>query len=196
MVVTIDPRGQSGYGAAFGKANWEHPGVAQVEDLTDGVKYLRDTYNVDAKKVAVSGWSFGGFQTQMCMYTAPDVFTLGIAGAGPVEWQNYNNWYSGGVIGKSKPSTNPPDLDKYSLTKLAKNLKSPLMLLHGMEDTNVLFQDTVHVYQELLRWGKGDLVELVLDPTGDHGMGGDLNTRDRLAIYIRFMEKWWGPLGN
>lgn len=196
IVVTIDPRGQSGYGAVFGKANFEHPGVAQVEDLTDGVKYLREKYNVDPKKVAVSGWSFGGFQTQMCMYTAPDVFTLGIAGAGPTEWQNYNNWYSGGVIGKSKPGQNPPDLDKYSLTKLAKNLKSPLMLLHGMEDTNVLFQDTIHVYQELLHWGKGDLIELVLDPTGNHGMGGDLDTRDRLAIYVRFMEKWWGPLGN
>jgi dipeptidyl aminopeptidase/acylaminoacyl peptidase len=192
IVVTIDPRGQSGYGAVFGKANFDHPGVAQVEDLTDGVNYLKEKYNVDAKKVGVSGWSFGGFQTQMCMYTAPDVFTLGIAGAGPTEWQNYNSWYSGGVIGKSKAGSNPPDLDKFSLTKIAQNLKSPLLLLHGMEDTNVLFQDTIHVYQKLMQWGKGDLVELVIDPTGDHGLGGDISYRDTLAIYLRFIEKWWG----
>lgn len=190
VTVTIDPRGQSGYSAAFGKANWNSPGKAQVEDLTDGVKHLIANYNVDPKRVAINGWSFGGFQTQMCMYTAPDVFTLGIAGAGVTEWQNYNTWYSGGVIGESRTGK-PEDLDKYSLTSLAKNLKSPMLLLHGMEDTNVLFQDTIVVYRKLLQYGKGDLVELSLDPTGGHGMGGDMNTKDRHAIYLAFIKKWW-----
>ncbi len=191
VTVTIDPRGQSGYGAEFGKANWEKPGVAQVEDLSDGVKFLIANYGVDPKKVAVNGWSFGGFQTQMCMYTAPDTFTLGIAGAGPTEWQNYNTWYTGGVIGQSKVGS-PDNLDKYSLTKLAKNLRSPLLLLHGMEDTNVLFQDTVKVYQALLQAGKGPLVELTLDPTGSHGLGGDISTHDRHAIYLAFIQRRWG----
>lgn len=192
VTVTIDPRGQSGYGNVFGKANYEQPGKAQVEDLTDGVKYLVANYGVDPQKVAVNGWSFGGFQTQMCMYTAPDVFTLGIAGAGPTEWQNYNNWYSTGVIGPV-PNAKPEDLDKYSLTYLAKNLRSPLMLLHGMEDTNVLFQDTIKVYRKLLQYGRGPLVELAFDPTGGHGMGGDMDSRDRHAIYLGFINKWWGP---
>lgn len=191
VTVTIDPRGQSGYGAAFGKANWEKPGVAQVEDLSDGVKYLVANWGVDPAKVAVNGWSFGGWQTQMCLYTAPDVFTLGIAGAGPTEWQNYNTWYTGGVIGNS-PKGDPKPLDKYSLTHLAKNLKSPLLLLHGVEDTNVLFQDTVHVYRELMQMGKGPLVELTIDPTGSHGLGGDINNRDRHAIYLAFLLKHWG----
>ncbi|HVK06699.1 MAG TPA: prolyl oligopeptidase family serine peptidase [Armatimonadaceae bacterium] len=189
ITAIIDPRGSSGYGAAFGKANYEAPGVAQVEDLTDGVNYLKQEFNVDPKKVGVRGWSFGGFQTQMCLYTAPDVFTLGIAGAGPTEWQNYNNWYVGGVIGANKKAD---DLDKYSLTKLAKNLKSPLMLLHGLEDTNVLAQDTIKVYRELLKTGKGPLVELVLDPTGGHGLGGDINAQDRFRIYAGFLERHWG----
>jgi dipeptidyl aminopeptidase/acylaminoacyl peptidase len=192
VTVTIDPRGQSGYGNIFGKANYEQPGKAQVEDLTDGVKYLVSNYGLDPKKVAITGWSFGGFQTQMCMYSAPDVFSLGIAGAGPTEWQNYNNWYSTGTIGPV-PNSKPEDLDKYSLTYLAKNLRSPMMLLHGMEDTNVLFQDTVKVYRKLLQYGRGPLVELALDPTGGHGMGGDMDTRDRHAIYLGFINKWWGP---
>lgn len=187
--ATIDPRGTTGYGAAFGKANYEKPGVAQVADLTDGVKYLSGQYAIDADKVGIHGWSFGGFQTQMCLYTAPDVFKLGIAGAGPTEWQNYNNWYVGGVIGANKK---PDELDKYSLTKLAKNLKGSLMLLHGMEDTNVLAQDTIHVYQALLKAGKGPQVELVLDPTGAHGLGGDIKTRDRYAIYAGYLERHWG----
>jgi dipeptidyl-peptidase 4 len=185
----IDPRGTTGYGAAFGKANYEQPGIPQVEDLTDGVTFLTAQSPIDPDKVGIHGWSFGGFQTQMCLYTAPDVFKLGIAGAGPTEWQNYNNWYVGGVIGANKK---PEELDKYSLTKLAKNLKGNLMLLHGLEDTNVLAQDTIHVYQALLKAGKGPQVELVLDPTGSHGLGGDIKTRERFAIYAGYLERHWG----
>lgn len=191
VVVTIDPRGQSGYGAAFGVANFEKPGVPQVEDLSDGVKWLIENYGVDPKKVAVSGWSFGGWQTQMCLYTAPDVFTLGIAGAGPTEWQNYNNWYTTNAIGDDDPKKDA-DLDRFSLTAIAKNLRSPLLLLHGVEDTNVLYQDTMNVYRKLLQYGKGHLVELAVDPTGDHGMGGDMSSRDRMAIYVSFLLRHFG----
>jgi len=152
---------------------------------------VNSNYGGDPTKVAIKGWSIGGWQTQMCRYTAPDTFTLGIAGAGPTEWQNYNTWYTGGVIGNS-PKGDPAYLDKYSLTHLAKNLKSPLMLLHGVEDTNVLFQDTIKVYRELLQFGKGQFVELAIDPTGSHGMGGDMNNRDRHAIYLTFILKHWG----
>jgi len=196
ICVTVDPRGSSGYGAVFGAANWEQPGKPQVEDLTDCVKYLDETYGVDRKRVGVHGWSFGGFQTQMCLYTAPDVFTLGIAGAGPTEWQNYNNWYSGGVIGPAKVGK-PEELDKFSLTKLAGNLKGDLLLLHGIEDTNVLAQDTIKVYRELLKAGKGPQVELVLDPTGGHGLGGDIRAKDRFLIYEAFiLRRWENPRRN
>lgn len=191
ITVTIDPRGQSGYGAEFGKANWEQIGVPQVEDLSDAVEYFDEKYGIDRERVGVTGWSFGGFQTLKCMFSAPDVFTLGLAGAGPTEWQNYNTWYSGGVVGPSRLN-NPNDLDKYSLTHEAKNLRSPLLLIHGMEDTNVLFQDSISVYRQLLQWGLGHLVEFVVDPTGGHGLGGDINTRDRHEIYLAFIIKHWG----
>lgn len=190
VTVTIDPRGQSGYGAVFGKANWEQPGKAQTEDLVDGVKFLVSHHGVDPARVGINGWSFGGFQTQMCLFTAPETFTLGIAGAGPTEWQNYNTWYTGGVIGQTRDGK-PEDLDKYSLTHLAKNLRSPLMLLHGVEDDNVLFQDTIKVYRKLLQYGKGHLVELSIDPTGGHGMGGDMSNHDRHRIYEEFIKKAW-----
>lgn len=190
ITVTIDPRGQSDYGSAFGKANWDNVGVNQTEDIVDLIKHYDAKGMVDRSRVGLNGWSFGGFQTQRTMYTQPGWVTLGIAGAGPTEWQNYNTWYSGGVIGNA-PKGKVEEIDKYSLTHVAKNLQSPLLLLHGMEDTNVLFQDTVHVYQKLLQAGKGPLVELCLDPTGGHGMGGDINTRDRHAIYLAFILKHW-----
>lgn len=190
VTVVIDPRGQSGYGGVFEKANYERVGKPQVEDLVDGVKYLTEEYNIDKKRVGVYGWSFGGFQTQMCLYTAPDVFQVGIAGAGPTEWENYNSWYATGTIGPS--GTDKPDQKKYSLRPLAKNLKGKLLLIHGIEDTNVLFQDTVAIYRELLQAGKETNVELFLDPTGGHGLGGDVKRLNRYRKYEEFLLRTLG----
>lgn len=190
VTVVIDPRGQSGYGGLFEKANYEQVGKPQVEDLVDGVKHLTEKFNVDEKRVALHGWSFGGFQTQMCMYTEPDVFPVGMAGAGPTEWENYNAWYTTGTVGPSKTGT--PDQKKYSLRPLAKNLKGKLLLVHGMEDTNVLFQDTVAIYRELLKAGKEAHVELFLDPTGGHGLGGDVKTLNKMRKYEEFLLRTIG----
>lgn len=190
LTVVIDPRGQSGYGGFFEKSNYEKVGKPQVEDLTDGVKFLTENFNVDNKRVAIHGWSFGGFQTQMCLYTEPDVFQVGMAGAGPTEWENYNAWYTTGTVGPSRKGT--PDQKKYSLRPLAKNLKGKLLLVHGMEDTNVLFQDTVAIYRELLKAGKETNVELFLDPTGGHGLGGDVKRVNRFKKYEEFLLRTIG----
>lgn len=190
ITCSIDPRGQSGYGSVFEKANFEQVGKPQTEDLVDGVRWFIANHGVDEKRVAIHGWSFGGFQTQMCLYTEPDVFAAGIAGAGPTEWENYNSWYSQGTIGKT--GTGTADLKKFSLLPLAKNLKARLMLVHGMEDSNVLYQDTVRVYRELLKAGKEARVELFLDPTGGHGLGGDVKTLGRFRKYEDFLVTYVG----
>lgn len=191
FAVAIDPRGQSGYGAVFGRANWNNPGAAQTEDLVDLARFMIDNFPVDPERVGINGWSFGGFQTLHTMLNAPETYKLGIAGASPTQWQNYNNWYVGGVIGEAKDGK-PDSLDEFSLTRQADRLRGPLLLVHGVEDTNVLFQDAIMLYREFLRWGKGPLVELVIDPTGGHGLGGDIDTRDRLFIYDAFVQRHWG----
>jgi dipeptidyl aminopeptidase/acylaminoacyl peptidase len=190
VTVTIDPRGMSGYGGLFEKSNFEQVGKPQVEDLVDGVKFLVANYGVDPKRAGMHGWSFGGFQTQMCLYTEPDVFACGIAGAGPTEWENYNKWYSTGTVGPTR--TGQPDLQKFSLLPLSKNLKSKLLLVHGMEDSNVLFQDTVRVYRELLKAGKETLVELFVDPTGGHALGGDVERVGKARKYEEFLLRCLG----
>ena len=190
LAVVIDPRGQSGYGGLFEKSNYDQVGKPQVEDLVDGVKHLAENFNIDDKRVGIHGWSFGGFQTQMCLYTEPDVFQVGMAGAGPTEWENYNAWYTTGTVGPSKKGS--PDQKKYSLRPLAKNLKGKLLLVHGMEDTNVLFQDTVAIYRELLKAGKEAHVELFLDPTGGHGLGGDVKTLNKMRKYEEFLLRTLG----
>ena len=190
LSVVIDPRGQSGYGGLFEKANYDQVGKPQVNDLVDGVKFLTENFNIDNKRVGIHGWSFGGFQTQMCLYTEPDVFQVGMAGAGPTEWENYNAWYTTGTVGPSKKGS--PDQKKYSLRPLAKNLKGKLLLVHGIEDTNVLFQDTVAIYRELLKAGKEAHVELFLDPTGGHGLGGDVKTINKMRKYEEFLLRTLG----
>lgn len=185
VTATIDPRGASGYGAVFEKANFEQVGKPQTEDLVDGARWFVKHHGVDEKKMAMHGWSFGGFQTQMVMYTEPDVFAVGIAGAGPTEWHNYNSWYSTGTIGANNPGKT--DLEKYSLLPLAKNLKGKLLLVHGVEDSNVLYQDTVRVYRELLKADKEVNVELFIDPTGGHGLEGDVKTIGRYRKYEDFL---------
>ncbi|MFG0284984.1 MAG: prolyl oligopeptidase family serine peptidase [Phycisphaerales bacterium JB039] len=190
VTATVDPRGASGYGAVFEKANFEQVGKPQTEDLVDAAHWLVENAGVDEKRMALHGWSFGGFQTQMVMYTEPDVFAAGIAGAGPTEWHNYNSWYSTGTIGDNKPGKT--DLEKFSLLPLAKNLKGQLLLVHGVEDSNVLYQDTVRVYRELLKADKETLVELFIDPTGGHGLGGDVKTINRYRKYESFLLRTIG----
>jgi dipeptidyl-peptidase 4 len=185
VTIAVDPRGHSNYGRKFSGANWERPGEPQSEDLEDLVKLLPAQFGVDAGRVGLNGWSFGGFQTQYTMYTRPDLFAAGIAGAGPTEWENYNSWYSGRTIGKVDRSK--PVLRKYSLLPLAKGLRKPLLLVHGMQDPNVLYQDTVNVYRALLESGKESLVELFLDPDGEHAMGGAVKP----AGWHRKYEAFW-----
>ena len=99
--------------------------------------YKRQEYGgIDEKRVGIHGWSFGGFQTQMCMYTAPETFAVGIAGAGPTEWENYNAWYAQGVVGDTR--VGQADLAEFSLVPRAKELQGRLLLIHGMKDDNVL----------------------------------------------------------
>ncbi|MES2073717.1 MAG: prolyl oligopeptidase family serine peptidase [Pseudomonadota bacterium] len=190
VTVAVDPRGHSNYGRRFSDANWEQPGKPQTEDLEDLAKYMDKKLGVDGKRIGLTGWSFGGFQTQYTMYTSPDTFAAGIAGAGPTEWENYNSWYSGRTIGKTERSK--PSLRRYSLLPLTAGLKKPLLLVHGMQDPNVLYQDTVNVYRALLENGKESLVDLFLDPDGEHGLGGAVKPKALHKKYESFFLEHLG----
>jgi len=191
VMVTVDPRGHSNYGRKFSDANWEQPGKPQADDLEDALNYAASHFGVDKARVGLTGWSFGGFQTQFTMYTKPDLFAAGIAGAGPTEWENYNAWYTGRTLGKTDRSK--PSLKRFSLIPLAKNLKKPLLLVHGMVDDNVLYQDTVNVYRALLESGKDALVDLYLDPEGRHGLGGAVQP---VNLHRKFEAFWVRNLGE
>jgi dipeptidyl aminopeptidase/acylaminoacyl peptidase len=187
VMLAVDPRGQSSYGRTFSDANWEQVGKPQVENLEDLVKFMGTGFGVDTKKVGLHGWSFGGFQTQMTLYTSPDTFACGVAGAGPTEWENYNSWYSGRTIGTSVRGK--PTLRKFSLIPLARNLRKPLLLMHGMDDPNLLYQDTIKVWRAQLESGKEALVDLFVDPEGSHGLGGAVQRKGQYKKFESFFVK-------
>ncbi len=186
VTINIDPRGQSGYGRKFNEANFKNPGKAQTEDLEDLMKEIgKGGFGIDADRVGLHGWSFGGFQTLYTLFNSPDTFACGISAAPPTQWENYNSWYTGATIGDS--IRGKMNIRKYSLIPMAKNLKKPLLLVHGMMDKNVLYQDTVNVYRALLEAGKETLVDLFLDPEGGHGLGGAIKNK---GTYKKF-ESWF-----
>lgn len=186
VTINIDPRGQSGYGRKFNEANFKNPGESQTEDLEDLVKEIKKGgFGVDTSRIGLHGWSFGGYQTLYTMFRSPDTFACGISAAPPTQWENYNSWYTGATIGESKRGK--MNLRKYSLLPMAKNLKNPLLLVHGMMDKNVLYQDTVNVYRALLKAGKETIVDLFLDPDGGHGLGGSVKNK---GTYKKF-ESWF-----
>jgi dipeptidyl-peptidase 4 len=191
VTVVIDTRGMSGYGRKFSEANFENPGNSQVEDLEDLVAHMKNGFGVDTDRLGLHGWSFGGYQTIKTMLSSPETFACGIAVASVTEWENYNSWYTGSTIGKSVRGK--PTLRKYSLLPLAKNLKHPILLIHGMLDPNVLYQDTLKMYQALLEAGKETLVDLFLDPTGDHSLNGIAKNK---SIYKKFESYFLNHLGN
>ncbi len=194
VAIDIDPRGQSGYGKKFNEANWQHPGKPQTEDLEDLVKHIKTGFGVDIKRLGLHGWSFGGFQTLYTMLTSPDTFACGISAAPPTQWENYNSWYTGATIGKSVRGK--LTMRKYSLIPLAKNLKHPLLMVHGMVDPNVLYQDTVNMYRAFLEAGKESLVDLFLDPEGKHGLGGAVKNKSTYKKFSTWFAKHLGEVKN
>lgn len=185
VTVVVDPRGQSGYGRRFQEANWKDPGKAQTEDLEDLVTLMGKDWGVDQKHIGLHGWSFGGFQTLYTLFHSPETFACGIATASPTQWENYNSWYSASTIDASERGK--PTLSRHSLIPWARYLRRPLLLVHGMLDDNVLYQDTVNVYRALLESGKETLVDLFLDPDGDHGLGGAVKN----WTVFRKYESWF-----
>lgn len=185
VAINIDPRGQSGFGAEFNEANWENPGNSQVEDLEDLAGYIGTGFGVDKSRLGLHGWSFGGYQTIKTFVSSPETFACGIATASVTEWENYNSWYAAATIGKSERGKTA--LRKYSLIPLAKNLKNPLLLVHGMMDANVLYQDTLNMYRAFLEAGKEKIVEIFLDPEGEHGLRGTVQDK---AVFNKY-ESWF-----
>ncbi len=166
LILTVDNRGTPGRGKAFEAANYLSLGEEDCDDQAAAVKELASRGYVDTDHVAITGHSYGGFMTLAAMLRYPDVFQVGVAGAPPTDWRNYDTIYTERYM--RTPEENPEGYDKFSAVQLASNLKGKLLLLHGMVDDNVHPTNSWQLVEALQT--RNIPFEMMFFPNADHGI--------------------------
>jgi dipeptidyl aminopeptidase/acylaminoacyl peptidase len=185
-VLDIDYSGSAGYGRDWRTAIYRHMGGKDLSDEVDGVKFLVANYGVNPKHVGLYGGSYGGFMTLMAMFTAPDVFTSGAAIRSVTDWAHYNHEYTANIL--NEPYTDEKAYRQSSPIYFADGLKGNLLMLHGMLDQNVNFQDIVRLTQRLIELHK-DNWWLAPYPIEDHAFEQASSWTDEYKrIYKLFNE--------
>jgi dipeptidyl-peptidase-4 len=152
IIFTLDNRGSWGRGHAFETPIYHQFGKVELEDQLAGVKYLKSLPYVDASRIGIWGWSYGGTMTLEAMFNAPDVFKAGAAVAPVSDWRLYDTIYTERYMGR--PQDNPDGYQNSSPVNQAGNLKGPLLLAHGTGDDNVHFANTTEVINKLILNGR------------------------------------------
>jgi dipeptidyl aminopeptidase/acylaminoacyl peptidase len=192
--VVLDPdyRGSAGYGRDWRTAIYRHMGGHDLDDVVDGARYLVEKQRVNAKRIGVYGGSYGGFITLMAMFTSPDTFAAGAALRPVTDWSHYNHAYTSNIL--NEPQTDPEAYRQSSPMYFADGLKGGLLILHGMVDTNVLFQDSVRLVQRLIELRKEDW-SIGIFPVENHGFEEETSWADEYKrIQKLFDEHLKSPL--
>lgn len=151
IVFTIDGRGSENRGREFEQAIFRNLGEVEMRDQISGVEHLKSLDYIDSNRIAVHGWSYGGFMTTNLMCTYPDVFTCGIAGGPVIDWKFYEVMYTERFM--DTPQTNPEGYKNTSLINKAKNLKGDLLMIHGTQDDVVVWQHSLAFVQQCVEDG-------------------------------------------
>lgn len=165
-VLDIDYRASAGYGRDWRTAIYQFMGGQDLSDQVDGAKYLAEAHGIDPDRIGIYGGSYGGFITLMGMFTSPGTFKSGAALRSVTDWAHYNHPYTSNIL--NTPIEDPEAYRKSSPLYHAEGLEGNLLILHGMVDTNVQFQDVVRLSQRLIELGK-DNWELAVFPMEGHG---------------------------
>jgi dipeptidyl aminopeptidase/acylaminoacyl peptidase len=185
--VVLDPdfRASSGYGRDWRTGIYRFMGGKDLEDVVDGAKYLVEAEKVDPKRIGVYGGSYGGFITLMALFTTPDVFKAGAALRPVTDWAHYNHGYTSNIL--NVPQNDMEAYRKSSPIYHAAGLKNHLLILHGMVDTNVHFQDSVRLAQKLIELRKENW-ELAAYPVEDHGFVEETSWADEYKRILKLFE--------
>jgi dipeptidyl aminopeptidase/acylaminoacyl peptidase len=185
-VLDIDYSGSAGYGRDWRTAIYRHMGGKDLSDQVDGVKFLVDNYGVNPKHVGIYGGSYGGFMTLMAMFTAPDVFTSGAGVRSVTDWAHYNHEYTADIL--NEPYNDSTAYHLSSPIYFANGLKGNLLMLHGMIDQNVNFQDIVRLTQRLIELHKENWW-LAPYPVEDHAFEQPSSWTDEYKRIYKLFEE-------
>ena len=186
VVLEMDYRGSTNYGRDWRSGVYLDMGGPDLQDVLGGVEYLRSLKNIDMSHLGIWGWSYGGFMTADAMFKAPAVFKAGAAFSGVYDWANYNAGYTGERL--TTPAENPEAYQRSSPIHFSNRLQNHLLLLHGIADDNVLFQEAVQLSEKLIHEGKP--FEEAFYPEENHAYARDESLRDAFGRTAQFFEKY------
>jgi dipeptidyl aminopeptidase/acylaminoacyl peptidase len=166
VVLDMDYRASAGYGRDWRTAIYRQMGTPEIQDLEDGVDWLVENLDVDAKRVGTYGGSYGGFMTFMAMFNSPDLFQAGAALRPVSDWAHYNHGYTSNIL--NTPDVDPIAYERSSPIYFAEGLEKPLLINAPMIDSNVFFVDVVRLVQRLIELEKQDF-ETAIYPVESHG---------------------------
>lgn len=156
-VVVCDGRGTPARGPAWERAVWGDFASPVLEDQVDALHALAEREpRLDLSRVAIRGWSFGGYLAALAVLRRPDVFHAAVAGAPVTEWGLYDTHYTERYLGH--PAEHPEAYERSDLTPLAVQLERPLLLVHGLADDNVVVAHTLRLSRALLEAGRPHVV--------------------------------------
>jgi dipeptidyl aminopeptidase/acylaminoacyl peptidase len=186
-VLDVDYRASEGYGSDYRTAIYRHIGGRDLEDFVDAKNYLVTQLEIDSNRVGIYGGSYGGFITLMGLLTKPGTFKCGAALRSVTDWMHYNHEYTSNIL--NYPGTDPEAYRKSSPIYYANNLQDRLLMLHGMVDDNVQFQDVVRLSQRFIELGKENW-ELAVFPVEAHSFTESSSWYDEYRrIYEMFTEE-------
>lgn len=177
IVFTLDNRGSGERGFAFESGIHRQLGTLEMEDQLSGVEYLKSLPYVDGNRLAVHGWSYGGFMTTSLMLRQAGVFKVGVAGGPVTDWKYYEAMY--GERYMDRPEENPKGYEENSLLNHASKLKGDLLLIHGTVDNVVVMQHNLALVKKFV--DLGIQMDFFPYPMHEHNVGG----KDR----VHLMEK-------
>ncbi|MEN9973372.1 MAG: hypothetical protein RIS20_1719 [Bacteroidota bacterium] len=184
IVFQVDPRGTMYQGEEFKKSTYLQLGKLEIEDVINAVKEYSKNSFVDASRVGIMGWSYGGFMASLGITKGADVFKMAIAVAPVTNWRYYDNIYTERFM--RTPQENADGYDRNSPINYVDNIKGKYLLIHGAADDNVHFQNTMDMTTALVKANKQ--FELFVYPNKNHGIYGG-NTRNHLfQMMLNFIE--------
>ena len=175
IVFTLDGRGTSHRGKEFEQCTHRQLGTKEMEDQLSGVNYLKSLPYVDASRLGVFGWSFGGFMSTSLMTRHPGVFKMGVAGGPVIDWAYYEIMY--GERYMDSPQENKAGYEENNLLNYVDKLQGKLLMIHGAQDNVVVWQHSMLYQKKAVE--KGVLLDYYVYPGHEHNVLG----KDRAHLF-------------
>ncbi|MFZ5939831.1 MAG: S9 family peptidase [Bacteroidota bacterium] len=181
VIACVDNRGTNGRGEAFRKATYMQLGKLETLDQLAAARWLSELPYIDAGRLGIFGWSYGGFMTSLCMTKGKGLFRMGIAVAPVTSWRYYDTIYTERFM--RTPQENPEGYDDNSPINFASGLSGKFLLIHGSGDDNVHFQNSMMFAEQLVQADKQ--FEMQFYPNKNHGIYGGNTT---YHLYTRMTD--------